>query len=122
MSFAVLALLLASVGLCGVLSYTVAQRISEIGLRMALGAERSNVVGSVLRGALVLAALGIVLGIAFAFGLTRLLSSFLFGVSPTDPATFAGVSAVLLLVTALASYIPARRAASIDPVMALRTE
>jgi len=120
--FAVLALLVASVGLYGVLSYTVAQRTSEIGLRMALGAERGNVVGSVLRGALLLAALGIVLGIAFAFGLTRLLSSFLFGVSPTDPATFAAVSAVLLLVTGLASYLPARRAASVDPVTALRTE
>ncbi|HEY5567493.1 MAG TPA: ABC transporter permease [Gammaproteobacteria bacterium] len=120
--FAVLALLVASVGLYGVLSYTVAQRTPEIGLRMALGAERGNVVGSVLRGALLLAALGIVLGIAFAFGLTRLLSSFLFGVSPTDPATFAAVSAVLLLVTGLASYLPARRAASVDPVTALRTE
>jgi putative ABC transport system permease protein len=120
--FAVLALLLASVGLYGVLSHRVAQQTSEIGLRMALGAERSNVVGAVLRSALLLAVLGLVFGLAGAFSVTRLLASFLCGVSPMDPATFATVSALLLLVTMLASYVPARRAASVDPVTALRTE
>jgi putative ABC transport system permease protein len=120
--FAALALLLAAVGLYGVLSYAVAQRTSEIGLRMALGAERVDVVGAVLGRALLLAAAGIALSVAAAFVLTRLLGAFLFAVSPTDPATFAGVSALLLLVTIIASYVPARRAANVDPVAALRTE
>jgi predicted permease len=121
-AFAALALVLASVGLYGVLSYTVAQRISEIGLRMALGAQRANVVGEVVRKGLLLAILGVMLGLAGALALTRLLTSFLFGVQPTDPATFAAVSALLLFVAILASYVPARRAASIDPVSALRAE
>jgi predicted permease len=121
-AFASLALLLASVGLYGVLSYTVAQRTAEIGLRMALGAEASAVVSGVIRGALKLAALGVVLGLAVAFGVTRFLGSFLYGVSPTDPATLAAVAALLVVVTIVASYVPARRAARIDPMLALRSE
>ena len=121
-AFAALALLLASIGLYGVLSYTVAQRTAEIGLRMALGAEASRVVTGVIRGALELAALGIALGLAAAFGVTRFLGSFLYGVSPTDPATLAAVATVLVVVTILASWVPARRAARIEPLLALRNE
>jgi predicted permease len=120
--FAIAALLLASVGLYGVLSYTVAQRRSEIGLRMALGAQRRSVVRAVVRSALLLAAVGIVLGMMAALGVGRLLASFLFGVAPADPATLLAVSGLLLLTAALASYFPARRAASIDPISALRAE
>jgi ABC-type antimicrobial peptide transport system permease subunit len=120
--FAVLALVLAAVGLYGVLSYAVTQRASEIGLRMALGAQRDSVVGTVVRSALLLAAIGLALGLVGAFGLTRLLTSFLFSVSPFDPATFAAVSALILLVAVLASYVPARRAAAVDPVSVLRRE
>ena len=97
--FAALALLLAAVGLYGVLSYTVAQRTAEIGLRMALGAQTATVVRGVVRSALGLAAIGIALGLAGAFGVTRFLSSFLFGVSPMDPATFAAVAVLLVVVT-----------------------
>ena len=121
-AFAALALLLASVGLYGVLSYTVAQRTAEIGLRMALGAEASAVVSGVLRGALKLAVLGVVLGLGAALGVTRFLDSFLFGVSPNDPVTLAAVAALLLVVTVLASYMPARRASRVDPMLALRRE
>jgi predicted permease len=120
--FAALALLLASVGLYGVLSYTVAQRTAEIGVRMALGAPGTKVVASVVRSALLLAVVGIALGLAGAFGLTRFLASFLFGVSPTDPATLVGVSVVIVVVTIAASYVPARRAAAVDPVSVLRSE
>lgn len=120
--FAFAALLLASVGLYGVLSYTIAQRTPEIGLKMALGAERQTVVRAVLRSALFLAALGILLGLAVALGVARLLASFLFAVGPADPATFVAVSTLLLLVALLASYLPARRAASVDPMSALKIE
>jgi putative ABC transport system permease protein len=121
-SFAVLALLLASVGLYGVLSYTVAQRTAEIGLRMALGAQTRTVVRGVIRSALGLAGIGIALGLAGAFGVTRFLSSFLFGVSPMDPATLAAVAVLLVVVTMVASWVPARRAAGVDPVTALRSD
>jgi putative ABC transport system permease protein len=121
-AFAALALLLASVGLYGVLSYTVARRTSEIGLRMALGADRGSVLRAVVRNALLMTAIGLGLGLVTSFALSRLLSSFLFGVRPTDPATFAAVSAALVLVALLASYVPARRAADIDPATALRVE
>jgi predicted permease len=121
-AFAMLALLLASIGLYGVLSYAVTQRTPEIGVRMALGAPRSAVVRSVVRSALLLAAIGIGLGLGGAFGLTRFLASFLFEVSPTDPATLAGVAAMIVIVTVCASYVPARRAAAVDPISVLRTE
>jgi putative ABC transport system permease protein len=120
--FAGLGLLLAAIGLFGVLSYTVARRTSEIGLRMALGAQRANVVGSVVRSALLTAVVGLAIGLAGALALSRLLASSLFGVQPTDPATLAAVSAVVLVVALVASYVPARRAADVDPVSALRTE
>jgi putative ABC transport system permease protein len=120
--FGALALLLASIGLYGVLSYTVAQRASEIGLRMALGAERGRVVRAVIGHALGLAGIGLVLGIAGALSLAWLLASFLFGVSPQDPATHAGIAGLLLLVTILAGYVPARRAAAVDPMATLRAE
>jgi predicted permease len=121
-SFAVLALVLAAVGLYGVLSYAVAQGTSEIGLRMALGAEQRTVVASVVRTALGTSALGIALGLVLAFASTRTIASFLYGVSPTDATTALAVAGVLLVVTAVAAFIPALRAASVDPVTALRAE
>jgi putative ABC transport system permease protein len=121
-AFALLALVLAAVGLYGTLSYTVSQSTPEIGLRMALGAERRTVVRSVVRSALGTAVLGIGVGLVAAFALTRTIASFLYGVSPTDLATAAVVTGVLLVVTALAAFVPARRAASVDPVTALRAE
>ena len=121
-AFAVLAVVLAAVGLYGVLSYTVSQSVNEIGLRMALGAEARSVVGSVLRSALSTALLGIGVGLVGAFALTRTIASFLYDVSPTDPATAAAVVGVLLVVAALAAFVPARRAATINPMVALRAD
>jgi predicted permease len=121
-SFAVLALLLAGVGLYGTLSYAVSQSTNEIGLRMALGAEPQTVVGAVVRSALGTAALGIGAGLLAAYALTRTIASFLYGVSATDPVTAAGVAAVLLLVAAVAAFVPARRAATINPMVALRAD
>jgi predicted lysophospholipase L1 biosynthesis ABC-type transport system permease subunit len=121
-AFAALALLLASVGLYGVLSYTIAQRTAEIGLRMALGAQTGNVVAGVLRGALRLSGIGVALGVVGAFAVTRFLGSFLFGVSPMDPTTLGGVALVLVAVTIVASWLPALRAARVDPMAALRSD
>lgn len=120
--FAGLALVLASLGIYGVMSNTVAQRTHEIGVRMALGAGQSSVLRLVLGNGMRLTMLGIVLGTAGAFALTRLMKSFLFHVTPTDPATFVEVALFLFLVALLASYIPARRATRVDPVIALRYE
>jgi len=121
-ALAALALLMAAVGLYGVLSYTVAQRTPEIGVRMALGAQASTVVLEVVRSALFLAASGMVLGVGSAFALTRLLTSWLFNISPADPATFAASALLLGVMALLASYIPAHRSARIDPVSVLRAE
>jgi predicted permease len=120
--FAVLALLLASIGLYGVLAYSVAQRTREIGVRMALGAQSLDVVRLVLGQGLVLALIGVGIGLAGSFALTQLMSSVIFGISPTDPLTFAAVAAGLTVIALLASYVPARRAARIDPMEALRSE
>jgi putative ABC transport system permease protein len=120
--FAVLGLVLAAVGLYGTLSYTVSQSTSEIGLRMALGAEQRTVVASIVRSALAAALLGIAVGLVAAFSLTRTIESFLYEVSPTDPVTAVAVAAVLLVVAALAAFVPARRAASVDPATTLRAE
>jgi predicted permease len=121
-SFGLLALLLAAIGLYGLLAYTVAQLTPEIGLRMALGAQKGAVLQLVVARGMKLAALGIGLGLAGAFGLTRLLRGLLFGVSPLDPATFAMTGLLLIVVALLACYIPARRAAKVDPMVALRCE
>jgi putative ABC transport system permease protein len=120
--FAGTALLLAVAGIYGVLAYSVARRTREIGVRIALGASSGNVLGLVLRQAMVTATAGVAAGIVGSFVLTRLMQSLLFEISPTDPLTFAGVTLVLLLVAAVASYLPARRAAKVDPIIALRYE
>jgi putative ABC transport system permease protein len=116
------ALFLGTVGIYGVISYVVSQRTREIGVRMAVGAERVDVTRMVLREAAVLAASGVVVGLAASLGLTRLMASLLYGVSPVDPITFAAVAVALTLVALVASLIPASRAARVDPVVALRFE
>jgi putative ABC transport system permease protein len=120
--FAGAALLLAAVGIYGVIAYSVTQRTQEIGIRMALGAERGHVLRMVIRQAVLLAGVGIIVGGAGAFLLTRLMKGLLFNVRPGDPLTFAAVSAVLASVAILASYLPGRRATRVDPVIALRAE
>jgi putative ABC transport system permease protein len=118
--FAGVALLLAAIGIYGVIAYSVAQRTHEIGVRVALGARQADVLGLVIREGAALAMAGIALGLLGALAFTRILSTLLFGVSPTDPFTFTSVSLVLVAVALAASFIPARRAAKIDPVVALR--
>jgi putative ABC transport system permease protein len=120
--FAGAALLLAGVGIYGMVSYSVSQRIREMGIRIAVGAERGDVLWLVLGQAARVALLGIVIGIAAALGLTRLMTSLLFGVSATDPVTFVGVASLLTLVALCASFLPARRAMRVDPMVALRHE
>jgi putative ABC transport system permease protein len=120
--FASIALLLATIGIYGVISYSVAQRTHEIGVRAALGAPTGRLLGMVLGQGLRLTAMGLIVGALGAFGLTRLLATLLYGVTPHDPLTLAAVAALLGAITALASYLPARRAASVDPVIALRYE
>jgi putative ABC transport system permease protein len=121
-AFAALALLLAAIGVYGVMAYTVAQRTREIGLRLALGARPRDVVAMMLRKGLLMTLTGMACGLAGAVGLSRLLTNLLFGVSALDVPTFAAVSALLLLVAALAAYIPSRGAARVDPLMALRED
>ena len=122
LGFAALAMLLAGVGIYGVMAYAVGQRTREIGVRMALGARPQNVLGMVLKEGLWMAVVGVVLGVAASFGLTRLMKSMLFGVTASDPGTFVGVAVVLIGVALLACWIPARRATRVDPVIALRYE
>jgi ABC-type lipoprotein release transport system permease subunit len=120
--FAGIALVLACVGLYGVMAYNVARRRREIGLRMALGDVPRAILSRVLREALVVWAIGVVIGLSIAAAATRLLSTFLFGLTPHDPATLAGATGVLLAVALVAGFLPARHAASIDPMGALRGE
>ena len=112
--------MLGAIGIYGVLAYAVGQRTQEIGIRMALGAERGAVLRMVLRRGIVLAAIGIVLGLAGAAGLTRYLSGMLYDLTPLDPPTYAAVAILFATVALIASYLPARRATQVDPVVALR--
>jgi ABC-type antimicrobial peptide transport system permease subunit len=120
--FAAMALLLAAIGIYGVMSYSVGQRTHEIGIRGALGASRSDILSLVLKQAVHVAIAGIAVGIPATFGLTRFLRAQLFGVTATDPLTFAAVPAILLVVALAAAYLPALRASRVDPITALRQE
>jgi ABC-type antimicrobial peptide transport system permease subunit len=120
--FGLAALLLAVVGLYGVMAYTVSQRTKEIGVRMALGASRGSVLGLVFRDGIPLVGVGLGVGLAGAFALSRVLESMLFGVGTRDPAVFAGVPLILVVVALSAMLVPARRAARVDPVRTLGEE
>jgi len=120
--FGVVALVIAVVGVYGVVAYMVAQRTQEIGIRMALGAARADVVRMVMRGGMIPTLAGVALGLVAALGFTQLMSSLLFGVSATDPATFATIGGALVVAALLATLLPALRAATLDPMQALRDE
>jgi len=121
-AFATLALLLAALGIYGVISYSVSQRTRELGIRIALGATQDRVMRLVLGHGLMLTVVGVSVGLLGAYWLTRVVAALLYGVEATDVVTFAGVALVLLGVASLASYLPARRAARVDPVIAMRAE
>jgi ABC-type antimicrobial peptide transport system permease subunit len=120
--FGALAVLLAAIGLYGVMSYTVARRTNEIGIRMALGARRSNVIRMIIGEIALLIIAGTAAGAVAAFGLTQYVSNLIFGLTPNDPLTFAGAAVLLMAVGLIAGYLPARRASRINPLVALRYE
>jgi ABC-type antimicrobial peptide transport system permease subunit len=120
--FGGLALLPACIGLYGIMSYTVARRITEIGIRIALGARRGTVIWNILRETLTMTMLGVVIGIPITLAAARLVSSQLFGLNSSDPLTIAGATLLLILIAAIAGYLPARRASRVDPLVALRYE
>jgi ABC-type antimicrobial peptide transport system permease subunit len=120
--FGGLALLLACIGLFGLMSYNVSRRTSEIGIRIALGAQRRGVVGMVLRESMIMVGVGVVLGLVAAVAASRLLTAILFGLSPTDVGTMAAAIALMIGVSLAAGYLPARRASRVDPMVALRYE
>jgi ABC-type antimicrobial peptide transport system permease subunit len=119
-TFALIALILSAVGLYGMIAYNVSQRTREIGVRMALGAEPKSIAGLVLREGVALAALGVVIGTGAALGATRVLKGMLYDVAPSDPTTFGAIAALVVGISLLASYVPARRAVRVDPTEALR--
>jgi putative ABC transport system permease protein len=121
-AFAAIALTLSVVGIYGVTAYSVAQRTREIGIRIALGAQRGELLGLLLRQGMLLVACGVITGVIVSVALTRFLSTLLFDVQPTDPLTFASVVLLLVAVSAAACFLPARRAMRVDPVVALRYE
>jgi putative ABC transport system permease protein len=121
-TFSAVGLLLGVIGLYGVMSYTVSQRTQEIGVRIALGAQEGDVLKLILGEGMLLALAGTALGIVGAFGLTRLMSSMLFGISAADPLTYSSISLLIIVVALLACYLPARRAAKLSPMLALRYE
>jgi predicted permease len=120
--FSILALSLSAIGIYGVLAYSITERTREIGIRMALGAEKSDITHMILKRSLLLVTAGVVLGVAGALAVTRVLAKFLFDVKPTDPATFLAVVALLVFVALLAGLLPARRATRVDPFVALKCE
>jgi ABC-type antimicrobial peptide transport system permease subunit len=121
-AFGILALILAAIGMYGVISYSVMQRTPEIGVRIALGARRSQVFVMVLKQGCLLACAGIAIGVVGALAATRLMSRFLYGIHSTDPLTFVAVSVLLMAIALLACYVPARNAMKVDPMIALRYE